>query len=117
MAKDWYKSGDWNAICDVCGFARKSSEMIQRWDGYMVCRPSIKQGCFETRHPQDIIRPRPPEPKLPWTRPEAPDTAWHTTEGYNDVALQCDPMSYYSQADYASADCTEADMNFDGSLT
>jgi hypothetical protein len=116
MAKDWYKSGEWNAICDVCGFKRKSSELTERWDGMMVCKLSVKPGCFETRHPQELIRPPKGERKLPWTRPESPDTYWHTLSGYNDVSNQCNPMSAYSQAEYAAADCTNVGEYIDGSL-
>lgn len=46
----------------------------------MVCRPSIKPGCWEPRHPQELIRPIPDDPKLPWTRPEPADR-WVTEVG------------------------------------
>lgn len=73
MKFTYFKSGDWNAICDVCGFKRKSSEMMKRWDGLMVCRPSVAEGCWEPQHPQEIIRPIIDQNKLPWTRPEPAD--------------------------------------------
>lgn len=75
MPKSWYKSGAWNVICDVCGFQRKSDELVERWDGFMVCKPTIKTGCFETRHPSDLQRPPRGERPVPWTRPDATDTS------------------------------------------
>jgi hypothetical protein len=62
---DYYKHGDFNAICDSCLFKFKGSELRKQWDGQMVCKD-----CFEERHPQDSLRPRPERNKLPWTRPE-----------------------------------------------
>ena len=52
---DYLKLGDQNAICDVCGFKYKLSELKQRWDNLLVCDTD-----FETRHPMDFQRiPRP----------------------------------------------------------
>lgn len=66
--KDYLKLGDWNALCDVCGFKYKASELRRRWDGYMVCPAD-----YEERQPQDLIR-IPPERQTPaWARPEPTD--------------------------------------------
>jgi hypothetical protein len=46
--------GDYNSICDCCGFEFKASQLRKRWDGAMVCRAD-----FEMRHPQDSLRARP----------------------------------------------------------
>lgn len=54
MANDTFILGDSNAICDVCGFKHKQSQLRKRWDGAMVCQKD-----WEPRHPQDLIRPRP----------------------------------------------------------
>jgi hypothetical protein len=64
-----WTSGQWNSICDVCGFKFKASDIKERWDGYMVCKED-----FELRHPQESIRVLPDQNKLPWTRPEPADT-------------------------------------------
>lgn len=65
----FFAKGEWNAICQVCGFQRKSSTMRRRWDGKMVCEQD-----WEPRHPQEFIKPAGPDPKpLPWTSPEPPD--------------------------------------------
>lgn len=61
--------GNWNAICDVCGFKLKASQLKKRWDGLMVCVED-----FEVRHPSDYYRPPiGPESVVPWTRPEPVD--------------------------------------------
>lgn len=69
MRNTWWNSGNWNAICDVCGFKFKATDLKQRWDGLMV-----DSACWEMRHPQELIRPIPDQNKLPWTRPESTDT-------------------------------------------
>lgn len=71
--KDWWSSGEWNALCDQCGMKRKSGQLQERWDGLMVCKPTIKIGCWEPRHPQELIRPIPDNYSVPWTRPEPAD--------------------------------------------
>lgn len=68
-ARDYYRKGDWNAICSVCGYKRKASEMKLRWDGVRVCRED-----WEIRQPQDFVRGVPDEQPTAWTQPESPDT-------------------------------------------
>lgn len=48
-----YIPGDYFLLCDVCGFKKRRSEVLKRWDGAMVCRED-----FEERHPLDLIQPR-----------------------------------------------------------
>jgi hypothetical protein len=62
--KDYLKSGDHNAWCDRCGFKFKASELRKEWQGFMVC-----SGCWEPRHPQELIRSVPEKPAPPWSRP------------------------------------------------
>jgi hypothetical protein len=66
--KDYLELGNWNAICDVCGFKFKASELKRRWDGFMVCDKD-----FEQRHPQDLIRLKPDRQATPWARPVPED--------------------------------------------
>jgi hypothetical protein len=63
-----FLSGQWNAICDRCGFKFKSSELKKDWQGLMVCSKD-----FETRHPQSLIRLKAEEAIPEWSRPEADD--------------------------------------------
>ncbi len=48
-----YSKGQWNVICDVCGWEFKSSEVKKRWDGLVVCDAD-----WETDHPQKYIQVR-----------------------------------------------------------
>jgi hypothetical protein len=69
MAKGWnYLSGNWNATCDVCGKKSKASTMVQRWDGFMVCRDD-----FESRQPQDFVKVPKEKIAVAWTRPQTTD--------------------------------------------
>lgn len=62
--KSYLKLGAWNAVCMVCGFNYKSTDLKKRWDGLMVCSDD-----FEFRNPQDFIRV-PTEIAIPeWTSP------------------------------------------------
>ena len=63
-----YVKGQWNAICDRCGFQRKSGDMRAEWNGLRVC-----SDCYEPRHPQDFKRARPDKQTVPWTRPAGED--------------------------------------------
>jgi len=65
----YLKLGDWNAICDVCGFKYKASEMRRRWDGVYVCKYD-----WEPRHSQELVRVVPDNPTVPFTRPRPTDT-------------------------------------------
>ena len=68
--KTYYKPGVWNAICDRCGVEFKSDQLRAEWTGFIVCG-----SCFETRHPQDLLRVPREVVSVPWTRPE-PDDAF-----------------------------------------
>lgn len=48
-----YIPGDYYLLCDVCGFKKRRSECMKRWDGAVVCAQD-----FEERHPLDLIQPR-----------------------------------------------------------
>ncbi len=63
-------SGDYKAICDICGFLKKGSACRMRWDGFFCCYPD----CWEPRQPQDFIRTISGEGRavMP-ARPEQPD--------------------------------------------
>lgn len=48
-----YRPGDYYLLCEVCGFKKRRSECLKRWDGAMVCRED-----YEERHPLDLIQTR-----------------------------------------------------------
>lgn len=90
------KWGDWNAICDVCGFKFKASQMQKRWDGLMVCRED-----YEIKHPQLMLRVQPDNPSVPWTRPEGDEVF---------VGPACFLWMQSAYADLGTADCMKADF-------
>lgn len=59
-----YLSGQWNAICDRCGFKFKSGELKKDWQGLMVCDKD-----FELRNQQDLIRVKAERAIPTWSRP------------------------------------------------
>lgn len=67
--RDYFKLGDHNAVCYVCGFERKASEMRLRWDGVYVCQED-----WEIRQPQDFVKGAEEGTSPAWTQPEAPNT-------------------------------------------
>ena len=68
MSKSRYVKEDWNAICDVCGFKFKASQLRKRWDGLLV-----DSACYESRHPQEFVRGKADKQVPKWTRPEPAD--------------------------------------------
>jgi hypothetical protein len=90
MPANHYAHGQWNAICDVCGFKFKSGELRRRWDGLMVCKDD-----YEVDHPQKHIRVKEDGLAVPWVRDEPEDT-------YLEV---CDLWTASPLADYGTADC------------
>jgi hypothetical protein len=95
MPKSFLKWGDWNAICDVCGFKFKASELKKDWQGLMVCPTD-----YELRHPQDFLRVRPDNPSVPWSRPEGEDV-------FINVCWLWDRSAY---ANLGTADCMQANF-------
>lgn len=59
-----YIPGDYYLDCDVCGFKRRRSEAVERWDGAMVCAPHVKGGCYEAEHPLDHVQIPREEPRV-----------------------------------------------------
>jgi hypothetical protein len=65
----YYDNGSYNVICDVCGRQFRAFQLVQRWDGLMVCKAD-----YEPRQPQDFVRGVADKMAPPWTRPEPADT-------------------------------------------
>lgn len=95
MSRNYYTSGEWNLICDVCSKKIKAGEAKKRWDGLIVC-PSD----FEHRHEQDYVRARTDKITVPFTRPIPPltftnvsyiiyyvDPDWVVTDYYEGTEL------------------------------
>lgn len=65
-----FVSGQWNAVCDRCGFEYKARQLRKEWTGLRTCCGSGTNDCFEVRHPQDSVKGRKDRQTVPWTRPE-----------------------------------------------
>ena len=88
MGHKW-KSGQYNAICDVCGWRFKSGDLRDRWDGMKTCKWD-----WEERHPMDYYNPK-GETSFPlWTRPEV-QPAVQTVYYENDFSTTTD--SWFGQ--------------------
>lgn len=74
MSKMPYRDGQWLVLCDRCKFKRYADQVQETWDHLMVCKPSVKQGCWEPRHPQDFVKSVPDDTAVPFTRPRPADT-------------------------------------------
>ena len=73
--KDVFVLGDWNAICDRCGFKYKASELRLEWNNLRTC-----EECWEPRQPQDLLKGRPDDPSVDWARPEGEEYELGTNE-------------------------------------
>ena len=63
---DFFKDGEWNFYCDLCGAKNKSGDAMKTWDGHYVC--SFHK---EVRNPQDYQRAIRDDRTVPWTRPNS----------------------------------------------
>jgi len=95
MTPLFFKSGSWNALCDICGHKFKSDQLKKRWDGLMVCEAD-----FEHDHPQKYLRVRPDKISVPWVRSRPTDL---------DASPACYLWTQSAYADLATADCARAD--------
>lgn len=66
-----YEHGQWNAVCDRCGFEYKSRQLSKEWNGLRTCKGAGTNECWEPRHPQDFVRGKIDNQTVPWTRPES----------------------------------------------
>ena len=91
-----YIAGQYNVICDRCGFKFKSGELKKDWQGLMVCAKD-----FETRHPQDLIKIRQEKAIPEWVRPRPEEVFLYTT---------CTLQGTQGVADVGVADCMRAEF-------
>lgn len=96
MKKNHYVSGEFNVTCDVCSRKIKASDAKQRWDGFIVCPDD-----FETRQPQDFVKPRQDKITVPFTRPIPPFVS-------TGVVYICTPEGRTAITNYAVAGCSIA---------
>jgi len=68
LADPAYVAGDHWVLCDECGFKTRASQTRMRWDNLRVCLDD-----WEPRHPQDFVRGKKDEQRVPNARPEPTD--------------------------------------------
>ena len=66
---DFLRVGNYNMICDKCGFKFKNTDIRVQWDGLQVCK-----GCWEVRQPQDFVRGVKDSQQVPIARVDASPT-------------------------------------------
>lgn len=86
---DFYKRGDYNAVCFECGGKFKASDLKLHWRGYMVCEKD-----WEPRHPQDLVGSPPPEKFPSWTQPQ-PDPVFVSGSIFPTPPVSSDPPVEY----------------------
>lgn len=69
-----FRLGQFLVLCDRCHFKRYADQVQETWDGLIVCKPTVKQGCWESRHPQDFVRAKGDDSKIPFAKPRPTDT-------------------------------------------
>ena len=79
MKENELRIGDYRVICDYSGFKFWASECRMTWDGYFV-----HEKYWEPRHPQDFVRGRKDQQRVPIARPEQTDVFLSTNEVSRD---------------------------------
>jgi hypothetical protein len=64
-----HKVGDWLVADDESGFVHYASETVQLWDGSRVHKDN-----YETRNPQEFVRPNYKNEAAPFVREPGTDT-------------------------------------------
>ena len=105
----YYKSGDWNLICDICSKKIKASVSKHRWDGYITCPE-----CWEPRHSLDFIKVHPDKQYVPFSRPRGSDVFVSVTYPIN--TLTCTPLGSTSISGFAVAGCSVSGRGLNGLL-
>lgn len=98
--------GQWNVICDRCGFKFKNDELQQEWTGLRVCSK-----CIEPRHPQTLLKVREESTATPWSRPEPEDI--YVDVDYITFDAQGRPITISSEAEAVVTEW-ETRVNIDG---
>ena len=83
MIDDKLKLGDWNAICDICGWKFKASQLRLTWNNLRVCEAD-----FETRNLQDVLKASKEKITIPYSSPETDDQFVAVTYAAASVGVQ-----------------------------
>lgn len=75
-----FSSGNYNALCDVCSFKFKATDLRKRWDGLYVCKDD-----YEPRHVGDFFESPVEDTSVPWSRPDNNEDSSYTDVAGNAV--------------------------------
>jgi len=101
--KNHLRLGNWNVLCDVCGFKFKALDLKRDWRGLMVCKDD-----YELRHESDFLRVQKEKIAVEFSRPYP---VADTFTGYI-----CSVSGRYAMADVGTADCMTVDL-YDPNVT
>ena len=107
VRQDYYKPGDYNAICDGCGAKLKATELTKDWQGFMKC-----VRCWEPRQPQDFVRSR--------SGPEPAPVPFVRDQPAIDYRYACSVNGLTALPDVGCADCMICDYispSYDPNIT
>jgi len=108
MARNWFKSGEWNVWCMVCNRKIKSGEALKRWDGLIVCHED-----YELRHPMDFLRTRQERITVPFSSP----TSFNLFDGPSYPPYPfCTAPGSSGVASFAVAGCARPSLGFPNGL-
>lgn len=79
---DFFKDGEWNFTCDLCGAKNKSGNAMFTWNGLYVCSHHR-----EIRNPQDFLRGVKDDQTTPWSRPWEPPLCDTTSFPFVETCL------------------------------
>ena len=99
MTTNYFKSGSYNVICDVCGRKYKNTDVKKRWDGLLVCSKD-----YELRHIADFIKPPTERNNVKDPRPEQADIFVDVTYISTGDSI-CVPGTQYAIAGVGVAGC------------
>lgn len=100
MSNDYYKIGDHNVICDICGKKRKASQCRMQWDGLLAC---LVSKCWSPKHPNEYSRPTPND-GLPVANARPRNTTYLTIAGitrWEDIGLSWNSLTWRWDDDYS----------------
>lgn len=109
--QNYFKSGSWNVICDVCGRKYKNTDVKKRWDGLIVCNKD-----YELRHIADFIRSNPERNNVKDPRPEQADVFVDVTYISTGDAGYCSLAGRSATPGYSVAGCMTPSKIFNGGL-
>jgi len=93
MKKIGWPGHGWKVTCHRCGIQYPSTEIQKEWTGLLVCGT-----CFETRHPQTLIK----------VRGEKAFPTFVSKDSDITVGI-CNVATNSAFADLGTADCMQAD--------